>query len=481
MADLTLVSRSAIEDQKAELFNKDVWLFDDLGYKNHEIISSHTKSLNFRKYTIPWLVDSVKKTVWRKRVSVTPQTLSAYVSTMRLLDRYLSSLPHVLPDTKSLKRMHIEGFLQSISDRSKQTQASHVTRINEIFHCWQDWSIISVPATSLIHRGDAPRQFLVRKPRFIETSSNEILKGQLDIKHNPLCRAVAIIQETGMRGTEVLQLKQDCLSQDTHGDWYLSRHNLKINETHTVPISHTLYDTIFCQIEYVKQLTIKNEVVNSKNLLFVHYWRGELCHYNLRTLNRHLSSLCDLGAVTDGVGKKQKITSHMFRHTVGTNLINDGMSQLFVQRFLGHKSAEMTAVYAHIHDRTLRSEIDKANQKLVDIKGNFYEIDDVVQSISDSEPIDIDAQWLKSNISAQTLPNGICSLPVKQHCPHANACLTCPSFRTDETFLAAHKEQLSRCHAIVTVSVEKSYTRQAQLNSEVAKNLTNIIEAIESE
>ena len=141
----------------------------------------------------------------------------------------------------------------------------------------------------------------------------------------------------------------------------------------------------------------------------------------------------------------------------------------------------MTAVYAHIHNRTFRNEIDKANQKLGDIKGNFYRIDDVVQSISDCEPIDIDAQWLKLNISAQTLQNGICSLLVKQHCPHANAYLTCPSFCTDSTFLDAHKEQLSRCNAIVDASIDKSFTRQAQLNAEVAENLTNIIEAIESE
>ncbi|WP_240047037.1 tyrosine-type recombinase/integrase, partial [Staphylococcus aureus] len=40
--------------------------------------------------------------------------------------------------------------------------------------------------------------------------------------------------------------------------------------------------------------------------------------------------------------------AHAFRHTVGTRMINNGVPQHIVQKFLGHESPEMTARYAHI-------------------------------------------------------------------------------------------------------------------------------------
>ncbi|MFL0809214.1 MAG: tyrosine-type recombinase/integrase [Agarilytica sp.] len=481
MADLTLISNASIEDLKESLLKETVWSFEDLGYKNHEVVSSNVKTLNFRKYTVLWLVSLVKETLWRKRITVTPQTLNAYNSTLRIFDGYLNTLPSAVRNVKCLERRHMEGFLSHISDRSKQTQQSHITRLNEIFHCWQEWSIITAPATSLIHRGDAPRNVFQANPRYMEPTSQDKINSQLDIENNPLSRMVAVIQETGMRGTEVLHLKKNCLTQDSHGDWYLTRHNLKINEVHTIPISKKLYRIVQYQIEHVERVEQAAEKPNKDNLLFIHAWRGLLTHYSLKTLNRYLSEISELGRITDTDGGKQKITSHMFRHTVGTNLINNGMSQLFVQRFLGHKSAQMTAVYAHIHDRTLRKALESASQKLVDISGNVYEVEEVIHSITKQKNVDLDAQWLKSNISAQVLPNGLCALPVKQSCPHANACLTCPSFRTDVTFLDIHQEQLARSNSIVAMSSEKSFTRQAELNSTIAKNLTNIIEAIEHE
>ena len=40
------------------------------------------------------------------------------------------------------------------------------------------------------------------------------------------------------------------------------------------------------------------------------------------------------------------------------------------------------------------------------------------------------AEWARSYINTQILPNGVCAKPVKLgKCPHANSCLTCLDFR----------------------------------------------------
>jgi len=46
-------------------------------------------------------------------------------------------------------------------------------------------------------------------------------------------------------------------------------------------------------------------------------------------------------------------------HTVGTNIINSGVPITSVRKYLGHESPEMTMVYAHIHDSTLKADFKK--------------------------------------------------------------------------------------------------------------------------
>lgn len=162
-------------------------------------------------------------------------------------------------------------------------------------------------------------------------------------------------------------------------------------------------------------------------------------------------------------------------------MINNGVPQHIVQRYLGHESPTMTSTYAHILDKTLKQEFAKFQGKMVDINGDIYGVEEVANSLSEGSDADsLDAQWLKKNIAVQTLPNGLCSLPVVQgSCPHANACLTCPSFRTDHRYLPQHKDQLQRTEEIIATCASKGWTRQLEMNEKIKQSLVNIIEPLE--
>ena len=56
----------------------------------------------------------------------------------------------------------------------------------------------------------------------------------------------------------------------------------------------------------------------------------------------------------DKLGEIYRFHAHAFRHSVGTRMINNGVPQHIVQKFLGHESPEMTSRYAHIFDETLK-------------------------------------------------------------------------------------------------------------------------------
>ena len=492
MVDLRLVVDTPVEQLKKELFDASKWTFSDLGYTDEEIISNQS-SINFGNYKLGWMAELAKETVWRKRTSVTFQTQVCYVSSLRKLDHFLmeSMGPNFI--LENLKRSVIEDFILHISGKKPQTRIRYIANLNEIFSCWYDWELIDERGLKLIHRDDKPRDLAGRKPKFLNASTQvEISQAvatsaeERDSSRLTLCRMVTVLQEVGMRGNEVLALKKDCLSSDSQGDWYIRRLNLKNRKTHTVPISNDLRCVIRDQIEQTDRLEENLEKCGIKNdggFLFVHSWREKIKPYSLRHLNQFLRKLGSELDLKDELGIKKYISSHVFRHTVGTNLINNGMSQLFVQKFLGHESPAMTAVYANIHDVTLRKELQKASAWMVDVKGNVYDQCEVLSEMDVKAPqaASLDAQWLKRHISTQCLPNGICTLPIKQSCPHANACLTCSSFRTDETFLPLHKEQLARCEEIIRISTNQNYVRQAELNQVVAANLQTIIKVLEAD
>ncbi len=132
----------------------------------------------------------------------------------------------------------------------------------------------------------------------------------------------------------------------------------------------------------------------------------------------------------------------------------------------------MTAVYAHIHDQTMKEEYAKYRRKVVDVTGKVVAQNSVVD--------ENDLQWVKKHILAQALSNGKCALPiVAGDCPHANACLTCVHFRTDASFLVQHRTQLQETHQLIQLARAHGWRRQAEMNEKVATNLERIIAALE--
>ena len=178
--------------------------------------------------------------------------------------------------------------------------------------------------------------------------------------------------------------------------------------------------------------------------------------------------------ICTSAGKRWRFQSHQFRHTVGTRMVNMGVPLHIIQRYLGHVSPEMTLIYAHIHDSTMKQEISKFKEKVVNISGQ------TVQS-QNPEVNTAELQWFKRNVLGQVLPNGSCALPViAGACPHANACLTCSHFRTTVEFLDQHKEQLQQTERLIEKAKANNWIRQAEMNEQVANNLSTLIHSFET-
>jgi hypothetical protein len=145
-----------------------------------------------------------------------------------------------------------------------------------------------------------------------------------------------------------------------------------------------------------------------------------------------------------------------------------------VQRILGHASPNMTGHYAKVHDTTIREAFDRYQQQRVNISGEKIDYDPDAPTAS--------AEWVKHNMNRvrDSLPNGFCGRPAQQDCPHPNACLTCPDFRTTPEFLEIHRRQAVTNRRLIAQADAKGHLRLAENLRQVQANLEQIIPALET-
>jgi len=68
-------------------------------------------------------------------------------------------------------------------------------------------------------------------------------------------------------------------------------------------------------------------------------------------LRRLVRQLAESAALT------RRVTPHMFRHSIATYLLEEGVDIRYVQRLLGHRSIVTTEIYTHVADAALKSRV----------------------------------------------------------------------------------------------------------------------------
>lgn len=156
------------------------------------------------------------------------------------------------------------------------------------------------------------------------------------------------------------------------------------------------------------------------------------------TYRAMLDKLDQCHDLTDSAGRPLRFTqTHRLRHTRATELLNDGVPFHVVQRYLGHKSPEMTARYAATMAATAEAEFLK--HKKIGAHGADIEI----------TPHDIYEMTQLAKRTDRVLPNGVCLLPPLKSCDKGNACLSCGHFATDATHLAELRQQLASTQTLI--------------------------------
>ncbi|KYC34615.1 hypothetical protein WA1_51450 [Scytonema hofmannii PCC 7110] len=295
----------------------------------------------------------------------------------------------------------------------------------------------------------------------------------------PVKTMVSVMRETGVRYSTLATIPFNCLELDSNNKWWLKVFRVKIPKESRLPITEQLASEIQSQQKFLKKYYPQNKylftarTMGSSGKDFVPQHNKVML---LGSFFLYLNKLCRECNITDENGELYIITSHQFRHSFGTEAINNGVPQHIVQKLLGHESPVMTSRYAHIHDETLRKELEKFHQhRTIDITGQIVELE---------LEIDLqDIEWFTKEISAIALPNGYCGRPkILGDCDIAGdiGCYICPHFRTNKTFLAIHKDQLTRLNKILDKAQKYNWQLPIKKNEPIKQNLILIISKLEA-
>ena len=200
---------------------------------------------------------------------------------------------------------------------------------------------------------------------------------------------VELLARTGMRVGELCALRVDAMEQ-RGGQWWLRIPLGKLHTDRYVPLHPRL----------VELLTAWRKHHDDAGT-------GLLITNDGRALNRHVvTRMVRRVARAAGIGH---VHPHQLRHTLATQAINRGMRLEAISQLLGHRTLEMTAVYARIADRTVADEYQMVSER--------------VEAFYASEPSAETVQMRRLRREhSRLLGNGWCTRPKEMDCSFESVC-----------------------------------------------------------
>ena len=271
-------------------------------------------------------------------------TLKAYRLDLVQFVRFTSGERNV-KDLLVMDRLLIREFLHSLQRYKPKTQRRRLAALKSLFGFLEQEGWVQTNPTSGLRLGVRMGRTL---PRTISLQTLQVLfraiygksaskQSQGHSGRNAI-RDVAVFEimfSTGMRVAEISDLLLNSL--DLERGTVLVRG--KGNKERLLAI---------CGAEVraalAAYLDIRGRAGISSEFLFTNRFGNRLSEQSIRmTLAKHSRSA--------GV---PKVTPHVFRHTVATMLLEQGVDLRFIQTFLGHSSIVTTTIYAHVTEKSQR-------------------------------------------------------------------------------------------------------------------------------
>ena len=464
-----LAGGGEVEDEYA----KDTWEAPRLGIA----VRRGRDKARFSAISQQWLREAVKHwSRFRLSSGYSFNTIDSGAQSLGRFSLFLAEHPEVT-GFDGITRDLLEDFLAWMSARvcwSVNTRHHTLTFVKVLL----DWghrhgTLFGLAANAVIYEEEVSRP-ADHLPKFIPEFVMNQLESDASLARlrNPTVRhLVVLLIETGLRGGDACALPFNPIFEDSVGWPCLRFDDAKVKTEQLIPLSEKAAAAIRNQQAHVRMVWPAGSP-----WLFPGIQQNPdgTMAYAHGSLSGQLGKWQKEIDVRDETGQPVRVHAHQFRHTVGTRLINAGVPQHVIQKLLGHASPRMTARYAQIYDRTVRDAFERYCAERVNTAGEHLNYE--------PDALTADAEWVKHNLARirDSLPNGYCGRPPQQHCPHPNACLTCPDFQTTPEFLDIHRRQAHSNKRLIARAEADGQFRLADNFRHVQDSLERIIPALEA-
>lgn len=254
----------------------------------------------------------------------------------------------------------------------------------------------------------------------------EQLFDNINNLHSEIIPVIWTMYKTGLRISDVLGLKQDCLVKLNNKFWIETDIEKTYVKGHRIPIDSELVNMLVVLIHNAK--VNSNQYNNPENYIFVRYKGSRKGKpYSQEWIQSRLNKFALDYNITDELDNIYHFKNHPFRHTYAIKMLNGGADILTVQELLAHASPEMTMRYARLLDDTKRKVFDNA------IKQGVFSFDESAKLKEENNgeiPNDVlDMFWTNHKLNAIDTPYGTCLQRTNGKCSFAKQppCLTCNS------------------------------------------------------
>lgn len=392
------------------------------------------------------------------------ETLNRYNYSLKHFFKFINQYAIDLRKYEDLTHQHTQMYIFYLKqqDMANSTRSTAIAALKWIVLYGQIFELEGFPKKQLFD-GEEYQSIKtedVLKTKYIPDDVMQQIESALHKERDLLLKSLIEIGiDTGIRLSEALELFEGSITEDFTGKPVLYVISSKNKTERFIPVSQRVKRAVKT---LENQSKLGRKVIESDNSKV--YWMTQPSfRYKLKSFLRKHN-------ITDSKGDLYPLTYHAFRHTLGTEMLNRGMSITEIADYLGHESLHSTAGYAKLKNKTVQKEYSKLGF-----------IGMVVEEISE-ESIGKGKKLDKDTLKAASLPDGVCKKPIDNQgniCARFNMCIICPKFITTPAHLPVHKSHLERLRADRKHYMATEYIGTQNHLESIENALETIIEQLE--
>ena len=368
----------------------------------------------------PQLVATMRRYLLQLTTFLAPKSVDIADGTLRQLARWLTTETDVTV-INQLTRTHVEDYKVWLAAQpgqkgqllAKNTQRHRLRMIRIFLERLIEWDWPDAPGRNPILHGDIPPRS-EPIPKFL--TDQQAAAFMAAARNHPVERyrlVAQVLARTGLRASELCELAADAVTRIGTDGYWLRVPVGKLRNDRMIPLHPEVVD-LFAEWT----ATNAEHIRRSRRLLADHH-----DPIDRRTVHRIVARVGAIAGIDD-------MHPHRLRHTLATQAINRGMRLEAIAALLGHRSLEMTLVYAKITDRVVADEYASVCEQI-----------DALYATANTPgalPADIETNAmarLRQEAHARMLGNGMCTRPVELDCRMETVCETCAYFDTGPEFV----------------------------------------------